>query len=112
MVFLICEVNAIYIFLASIVKCGAGSGIDISLQDWILAQALLDWLCKITTCPVYGFVSNPVLSVDIGIDVGEDGLLMFNVGLFDRMFEERLDLLVVMIGLNGNLDDIVLLPDT
>ncbi|WP_213685977.1 hypothetical protein [Roseicyclus sp.] len=77
--------NAIQTFLAGIAKRGAGSSTDISPQDRILAQALLDRLRKITTRPVYGFASNPVLPADIGIDVGEDGLLTFNAGSFNRM---------------------------
>lgn len=109
---LIREVNAIHTFLASIAKRGAGSGTDISPQDRIFAQALLDRLRKITTRPVYGFASNPVLPADIGLEIGEDGVLTFNAGSFDRMSEERPDLLAAMIGPNGNPDDMVPPPDT
>lgn len=108
---LIREVNAIHTFLASIAKRGAGSSTDISPQDRILAQALLDRLRKITTRPVYGFASNPVLPADIGIDVGEDGLLTFNAGSFNRVSEERPDLLAAMLGPDGNPDDMAPTPD-
>lgn len=108
---LIREVNAIQTFLAGIVKRGVVSGTDISPQDGILAQTLLDRLRKITTRPVYGFASNPVLPADIGLDVGEDGLLTFNAGSFDRMSEDRPDLLAAMLGPDGNPDDMLPTPD-
>lgn len=109
---LIREVNAIHTFLASIAKRGAGSGTDISPQDRIFAQALLDRLRKITTRPVYGFASNPVLPADIGLEVGEDGVLVFNEASFSKMSDNRPDLLAAMVGPNGNPDGMVPPPDT
>lgn len=108
---LIREVNAIHTFLASIAKRGAGSGTDINPQDRIFAQVLLDRLRKITTRPVYGFASNPVFPADIGLEVGEDGLLTFNEACFNRMCEDRQDLLAAMVGPNADPDDIFLSPD-
>lgn len=108
---LICEVNAMHTFLASIAKHGAGSGTDINLQDRIFAQVLLDRLRKITIRPVYGFAPNPVFPSDIGLEVGEDGLLTFNEACFSRMSEDRQDLLAAMVGPNADPENIVLSPD-
>jgi flagellar hook-associated protein 2 len=108
---LIREVNALHTFLASIAKRGAGSGTDINLQDRIFAQVLLERLRKITTRPVYGFASNPIFPADIGLEVGEDGLLTFNEACFNRMSEYRQDLLAAMVGPNADPDDIVLSQD-
>ena len=108
---LIREVNAMHTFLASIAKRGADSGTDINPQDRIFAQVLLDRLRKITTGPVYGFASNPIFPADIGLEVGEDGLLTFDEACFNRMFDYRQDLLAAMVGPNANHDDIVLSPD-
>lgn len=102
---LIREMNAIITFLASFAKRGASNGTPISAQDRIFAQALLDRLRKIATRPVYGFASDPVLPADVGVDLGADGLLVFNKACFNSFASHRQDLLAAMIGPDGGRDD-------
>ena len=102
---LIREMNAIITLLASISKRGARNGASNYLQDWLFAQALLERLRKITTRPVYGFASDPILLADIGLDVGEDGLLAFNEACFKNMSEHKQDLLTAMVGPNAKPED-------
>jgi flagellar hook-associated protein 2 len=107
---LIREMNAIITLLANISKRGPSKGPNICLQDRMFAQALLDRLRKITSRPAYGFASDPILPADIGLEIGEDGLLVFNEACFKTMSEHRQDLATAMVGPNAYPDDMRLSP--
>lgn len=92
------EVNAILTFLASLANPGANSDVDVNAQDRIFAQVLLSRLRRILLRPVYGFASDPVYPADIGLRLGNDGLLEFDEVSFNKMSLHSQSLLSAMVG--------------
>lgn len=101
------EMNALLTLLTGISKRRPSSP-NINLTDRIFAQVLLDRLRKITTRPVYGFASNPIFPADIGLEVGDDGLVALNEACFQSMSEHRQYLLSAMVGPNAYSENMLL----